>query len=68
MARNTFVRDEARRTLEYKSRCLHGELLDSGWEPRFAPYAAMYYAGAKSIEWLKEHLPATAVDYICKMR
>lgn len=68
MARNTFVRDQKRRELEYKARCLHGELLDSGWPANLAPYAALYYVGAKSIDWLKEHFKPDAVEYICKMR
>lgn len=68
MARNTQVRDQKRRELEYKARCMHGELLDAGWPAYLAPYAALYYVGAKSIDWLKEHFPPAAVEYICKMR
>lgn len=57
-----------RREHEYKTRCLIGHLLDSGWAPRIAPYAALYYSGAKTLEWLKEHLPSADVEYICRMR
>lgn len=68
MARNTFVRDQARRELEYHARCCHGTLVDAGWPKHLAPYAALYYVGAKSLEWLKEHLGQDNTAYITKMR
>jgi len=57
-------RDSHRRRLEYLARCKYGQLRDKGWPDDVAVYAALYYVGAKSLEWLKTHFKPWFVELV----
>jgi hypothetical protein len=57
-----------REPVEARARELVGELRGAGWSERLAPYAALYYSGAKPLSWLRANLAPAAVKEITDAR